>query len=513
MATPRIAIIGAGMAGLSAALDLVMGGARVTVIERARTVGGKMREIEVGAARIDGGPTVFTMRAVFEELFAAAGARLEEYVPLERAEIIARHAWSEGQTLDLYADSQRTTEAIGAFAGPHEARRYAQFVADAQRVFRTLEYPFIRAPRAGPLTLLRRVGLRKLPDLVGIRPFESLWSALSGYFRDQRLRQLFGRYSTYTGSSPFQAPATLMLIAHVEKEGVWVARNGMHALATSLAQIAMDRGAQFRLATEAASVVVNGDRACGVRLASGEFVPGDAVIVNADTAAISSGRLGDDVAAAVPGMAHARRSLSAVTWALLAQARGFPLVRHCVFFSPDYALEFDQILKRRELPSWPTVYVCAQDRPARDSAAPAGAERLLCLVNAPPTGDVDGNHAAELEQCERRTFTFLERCGLTLDRQATCTVTTTPSDFEHLFPGTGGALYGQATHGWRASFTRPGARTRIPGLYVAGGSVHPGPGLPMAALSGRQAAASVLGDLASNSRWRSRVTAGGTSTR
>lgn len=500
MLTPRVAIIGAGIAGLSASLDLAVSGARITVIERAESLGGKLRQVQVGQAHIDAGPTVFTMRAVFEELFAAAGKSLEEYLPLHRAEILARHVWNADQRLDLFADCSRTVDAIGRFAGAREARHYAQFVVDSQRIFRTLERSFIRAQRAGPLTLARRIGLRRLPDLIKIRPFDSLWRALGNYFRDPRLRQLFARYSTYCGSSPFQAPATLMLIAHVEREGVWIAPSGMHALADSIAQLATERGAEFRLGTEVTSVVVNSGGVRGVRLASGEFVPCDACIVNADVAAITSGRFGKEIVTAVPAVASARRSLSAVTWALLAETRGFPLVRHSVFFSPDYALEFEQIFKRRQLPAWPTVYVCAQDRDARECVEPSGAERLLCLVNAPPNGDENISDCAEIEQCERRTFTFLERCGLQIRREPNRSLVTTPRDFDHLFPGTGGALYGQATHGWRASFMRPGARTRIRGLYLAGGSVHPGPGLPMAALSGRLAAASVLEDLASSSR-------------
>jgi 1-hydroxycarotenoid 3,4-desaturase len=511
MPAPRVAVIGAGIAGLTAALDLAVGGAHITVIEREAAPGGKLRSEHIADACIDAGPTVFTMRSVFDELFAHAGEDLETHLPLTRAEILARHAWSENERLDLFADRGRTIDAIGALAGPREAQRYAQFARDAQRIFRTLERPFMHAQRAGPFALIRRVGLGRLPDLVRIRPFDTLWRALSGYFRDPRLQQLFARYSTYCGSSPFQAPATLMLIAHAEQSGVWIVASGMHRIADAIAQLAQERGAEFRLSTEAVAVLTRAGRVSGVRLASGEFVPMDAVIMNADVAAVASGRFGPDIARAVPAPTYARRSLSAVTWALLAQTSGFPLLRHTVFFSPNYAAEFEQIFKYQQLPAWPTVYVCAQDRDASESAQRVGAERLLCLVNAPPNGDSNVYDAAEIDQCARRTFTFLERCGLEIRRQPERTVVTTPQEFERRFPATGGGLYGQATHGWRASFNRPGARTRVPGLYLAGGSVHPGPGLPMAALSGRLAAASVLQDLPSSGRWRRWAMRGGTS--
>jgi 1-hydroxycarotenoid 3,4-desaturase len=214
-------------------------------------------------------------------------------------------------------------------------------------------------------------------------------------------------------------------------------------------------------------------------------------------------------ATAIPPRA---RSLSAMTWSLTARTQGFPMLRHNVFFSRNYAAEFDDILKRGRVPREPTVYVCAQDR-HDDGAKIDGEERLLVLVNAPPDGDGHSYDTAEVEQCATRTFDVLNRCGLQIQRQPEATQVTTPNDFNRLFPATGGALYGRSSHGWTASFQRPGARTTIPGLYLAGGSTHPGPGVPMAALSGRSAASSLLADLTSRRSLRPMATRGGTSTR
>jgi 1-hydroxycarotenoid 3,4-desaturase len=183
-----------------------------------------------------------------------------------------------------------------------------------------------------------------------------------------------------------------------------------------------------------------------------------------------------------------------------ARTEGFPLLRHNVFFSGDYAREFQDLFARRQPPDSPTVYVCAQDRTDREPAPGAGPERLLCLINAPAAGDAAPRDRPEFETCAERTFLQLARCGLHVHRTPQDTVLTTPVDFERLFPGTGGALYGQATHGWRTSFTRPASRSRIPWLYLAGGSTHPGAGVPMAALSGRLAAETLLADLALTAR-------------
>jgi 1-hydroxycarotenoid 3,4-desaturase len=429
---------------------------------------------------------------VFEELFADAGASLSNYLTLTSTDILARHAWSATERLDLFADAERSADAIGAFAGKRAAEGFRAFSARARRVYQTLEGPFIRAPRPTALSLAAASGPRAM---LGISPFGSLWKALGEHFRDPRLRQLFGRYATYSGSSPFDAPATLMLIAHVEQQGVWLVQGGMVRLARALADLAAAKGAVVRCGAPVAEILVSGGRASGVRLASGERIESDAVICAADYAALASGAFGRAAARSVPAADPRGRSLSAVTWAVSARAEGFPLTRHNVFFSRDYPLEFNEILRQGKLPTEPTVYVCAQDRGEPGVAAPDGAERLLVLVNAPPVGDRRDFTQQEIEQCATRTFGLMERMGLTLRREQEAVAT--PGDFNRLFPATGGALYGQAVHGSMAAFKRPGARSALPGLYLAGGSVHPGPGVPMAALSGRVACSSVLADLTS----------------
>jgi 1-hydroxycarotenoid 3,4-desaturase len=510
-AAARVAVIGAGIAGMACAVELAARGLQVVVLERAETPGGKLREVQVAGTRVDVGPTVLTMRWVFDELFAAAGESLEQHLTLRRLNILARHAWDEREHLDLFADREQTKNAIGEFAGATEARGYEDFARRAREIYRTLEEPFIRSQRPSVPGLVGRVGWRRLGDLLRIKPFETLWGVLGEHFRDPRLRQLFARYATYCGSSPFAAPATMMLIAHVEQEGVWSVAGGMHQLAVTLARVAAARGAELRFESEVRDVTVKHGRACGVILASGEYLPVDAIVANADASAIAAGLLGRAIAPVAARVLPERRSLSALTWAVHAQARGFALTRHNVFFSGAYESEFEQIFKRRQLPADPTVYVCAQDRDC--DATPIGPERLFCLINAPADGDLRDFNAGEIEQCERRTFKRLECCGLTISQQHATMQITTPNGFNRLFPGTGGALYGRATHGWQASFRRPGARTQLSGLYLAGGSVHPGPGVPMAALSGRLAAAALMADLDLISRSHGVVTRGGMSMR
>jgi 1-hydroxycarotenoid 3,4-desaturase len=492
--TPRIAVIGAGIAGLVAALELAHAGMAVTVIDKAPAPGGKLRQVAIGNARIDVGPTVFTMRWVFEELFAAIGEDLSASLPLRPASILARHAWSAGERLDLFADIERSADAIGRLAGAAEANGYRAFCARAQRIYQTLEKPFLRAAKPSPISLVTAGGIRGLGALAALAPFTSMWKELSEYFHDKRLRQLFGRYATYCGSSPFDSPATLMLVAHVEQDGVWLIDGGMHRLATTLADLAHARGATFRYGEAVEEILVAQGRASGIRLAGGEVIEADAIVANCDVAAFAAGRFGRAAAAAAPETKPAERSLSAVTIAMVARTDGFRLSRHNVFFSRDYKAEFDDLFVHRTLPRAPTVYVCAQDRDAEGGTPHAGPERLFAIVNAPPLGDARPLDPSEIALCTERTFGQLASCGLRIERTPERMVTTTPADFEALFPATGGALYGAASHGSMATFRRPTAKSRLPGLYLASGSAHPGPGVPMAALSGRLAAAALKAD-------------------
>ncbi len=507
----HVLIVGAGIGGLVCALLLAHRGVRVTIVESAAAPGGKIRQVMVGESPIDSGPTVFTMRWVFDQIFDQVGCSLDSLLRLQPLQILARHAWRQTEArLDLFADIQRSADAIGQFSSAAEAHSFLRFCAKAKEVYRHLEGPYIRSSRPSVWGMVGDLKASGLASLASLGPMASFWQVLGRYFEDPRLRQLFGRYATYCGASPWLAPATLMLIAHVEQDGVWSVDGGMHAVAKVLAEQAEQRGATVRYLATCKRILVREGKVSGIELEGGEVLEAPTVVFNGDTGALAQGLLGKSVEGAAPAPALSDRSLSALTWSIKTRTHGFPLVRHNVFFDDDYALEFTDIFKRRQLPTKGTVYVCAQDR-GDGGADPEKAERLLVLLNAPPDGDRREFKPMEVDPCEVTTRALLKQCGLNLELETAQCVRTTPSDFNRLFPGTGGALYGRASHGWLTPFQRSASASKVPGLYLAGGSVHPGPGVPMAALSGQLAAETVMAHLGLTSRSGRVHISGGTS--
>ncbi|MFH1807287.1 MAG: 1-hydroxycarotenoid 3,4-desaturase CrtD [Pseudomonadota bacterium] len=507
----RVIVVGGGVAGLVSTLELAAQGFEVTLLERANQVGGKMRQVRIDDQGIDVGPTVLTMRWAFENVFADVGEKLDEHLKLVPAEVLARHAWQDGGRLDLYTDPERSARAIQDFAGKKEAEGFRKFSAYAKKIYEATEEPFILAQRPDFLAMVGSLGLSGMAKLTRIDMLRSMWKSLGDFFKDPHLHQLFARYATYYGSSPYMAPATLNLIAHVELQGVWFVDGGMVRIAETFEALARARGAEIRTGVHVDRLLMRGDRVQGVVTAQGETLQADAVIVNADVAALATGKLGSELTGSFNAPELKERSLSALTLAMRARTSGLDLMRHTVFFSRDYKDEFERIFDQQLLPREPTTYICAQDR-LDDGATITGPERLFFIINAPAVGDRRRFDDKEIQACLQATFAMLERCGLKLERDPAATVVTTPHDFEQSFPATGGALYGSATHSWKGPLNRPAGRTKVPGLYLAGGSVHPGAGVPMVTLGGRLAAAAVLEDLASTSLSPLRVTRGGTST-
>ena len=486
----RAVVIGAGMGGLAAAIRLAAAGCAVTVLETADHPGGKARALATAAGPAAMGPTVLTLRAEVDALFALCNTTTEAEVDIRPLPHLARHWWPGSGPLDLYSDRDANIEAIHAFAGPREAAGFARFDRHSRAIYRAFEHSVMRAPRPN-LPAIAGAALMRPAIWPALMPGMTLarWVAL--YFRDPRLQQLFGRYATYVGGRPGHTPAVMGLVWHAEAQGVWALPGGLAGLAQALARAAGRLGVRFQYCCRARRVLRRDGRVSAVETDAGPPIPCDIAVFNGDPRALAEGLLGDDLRDTSGAGSGRAPSLSAWVWSFAASAQGpraADLAHHNLFFSADPALEFGPI-GHGKMPAAPTLYVCAQDR---GFAPPPALERFQIILNAPPNRPTRSD---EDSQCRTRTFTHLRQMGLEFAVLPGMGSLTRPSDLAKRFPASQGAIYGQSPEGILAAFQRPTAKTKLPGFYLAGGGVHPGAGVPMALLSGQQASAQALSGL------------------
>lgn len=468
-------VIGGGLGGLAVAVRLSAAGWRVTVCEQGTTPGGKMNRWCAGGFTFDTGPSLITMPWVFDELFAAAGSRLADHVTLTRLDPLARYVFDDGTSFDYGSSLPEWLGTIRRLE-PRDVDGYFRFLQLGAQIYELSAATFFRhgpfaAPDARALRALRRIPLR--------HAWGNYHRVVHRLFRSPHLRQMFDRYPTYVGSSPYAAPATLAVIPYIEAAfGGWYVNGGLYRIVEALVTLCVDRGVELRLGSTVTAIDRNADRASGVILASGERLEADVVVSNADPSSVPA-LLGE---ADTRGLPAGDRSMSGFVLLLGVRDTLEQVPHHSIYFSADYRVEFTQLFERREFPDDPTVYVNVPSRTDR-SVVPAGGETLFVMANAPAT-DREWT-PADIASARGRVLARLRRGGFP---ETTVVVEDvwTPTRLQHAYAAPGGAIYGTHSHGWRRAFMRPPNKdARVRGLYFVGGGTHPGGGTPTVLMSAR----------------------------
>lgn len=490
-----IVIIGAGIGGLSAAIHLASAGKQVIVLEKNEATGGKMGEVEADGFRWDIGPSVITMRHVFEELFRTASRRLEDYLTLLPLQPLTRYFYPDGSVLNVDADPQATAGRLDRYH-PGDGDGYLRFLRYANDIYEATGDVFIYG---APPTWRTLLGVNPL-RMVKTDALRTMQAAIESFVRSPQARQLLGRFATYTGASPYLAPATLNVIAHVELTGgVWYPQGGIAQIARSLTRLAEEVGVEIRTGCAVEGIDLRFDRVAGIRTAE-ERIETERVIANVDVISVYERLL--------PPIPAVRRELERLT-KLEPSSSGFimllgvegehpQLAHHNIFFSGDYADEFRDIFQRGLPPREPTLYVAITAK-SDPQHAPPGCENWFVLINTPPGNEETTSCFDWRSQASSYSHVVLDRLATVFDLDVRGRIRTqrilTPRDLEALTAARRGALYGQSSNDRMAAFRRPHNRSAaVKGLYFAGGTTHPGGGVPMVTLSGKVAAGMVLAD-------------------
>lgn len=489
-----IIIIGAGIGGLAAAIRLAAAGEQVVVLEQNTTVGGKMGQFEAGGFRWDTGPSVITMHHVLQDLFAAAGRQLDDYLTLLPVDPLTRYFYPDGAALDVTRSLPELMAQIAAL-DERDVEGYLAYLAYAARLHRLTGPVFIydQPPtwrsffKVSPFDAFKVDGLRTMQQ------------SIRGFVRSPQMRQLLGRFATYVGASPYLAPATLNVIAHVELTGgVWYPQGGIYAIARALAKLAGELNVDIRTNCAVARIRITNGAATGVILNNGTEIAAKAVVANVDVATVYEKLLPDHRVKPkrLKKLTNVEPSCSAFILLLGVDKPHPHLAHHNIFFSSNYPREFDQIFRQGIPPTEPTVYVAITSK-TDNRHAPAGSENWFVSVNAPPLGP-NFVWATQAEAYRDDVLNYLAKdLGLDVRHHIRVEKMLTPVDIARTSGARRGALYGASSNDRLNAFRRPHNRAPdVAKLYFVGGTTHPGGGVPMVMLSGKVAAGLVLEDLA-----------------
>ncbi|HKJ68915.1 MAG TPA: phytoene desaturase family protein [bacterium] len=486
----KVIVIGGGLAGLSSALRLAKTGFDVTLFEQNRSLGGKMNERRLNGYRFDTGPSLLTMPFVVDELLQCIGAAPPDALTYTPLEPLCRYRFADKTVFDARLDPMQMEAEVRRVA-PDEVSAYHRFLRYSRRIFNHTADLFLWNPIHEMDVAHLPLYMKSLLRLHRIDPLRTVHTAVASHFQDPNLIQLFDRYATYNGSDPYQAPATLNIIPYVEFGlGGFYISGGMYRLVRVLEQQAPSLGVNIYRSSRVEKILQNQGRVTGVRV-GGDAHPADYVICNVDVATAyrqlleGAPRQQRKVAAQEP-------SLSGLVffWGKRGVTPG--LRHHNIFFSNDYRREFHQLFQELQAPDDPTVYVAISSK-TDPGDAPAGRENWFVLVNMPYLNDSQ-DWPQIVEKTRQQVFRKLTAHGIDIAGKIEMEEILTPQDFYRLYGSNRGSIYGVSSNSRTTAFQRHPNRSRdIRGLYFAGGSVHPGGGIPLVLLSGRMTANLIAG--------------------
>ena len=472
-----ITVIGGGIGGLAAASLLAAKGNKVILFEKNSKPGGKMQEVKASGYRFDTGPSLLTMPFLLEKVFKKCGESMHDYLQLSEVDPICRYFYKDGTVFDNYSDRDKTIQEIKRFA-PEDTEGYESFLNRSEEIYDKTSDAFL----FNPLFELSDFKSLNFRDLLDIDALTTVSKKVDEHVESVYLRSFFKRFTTYNGSSPYQAPATLNVIPHVElNQGGYYVHGGLYSIAQALYSLATKMGVVCHFSTEIVSVKTKNKAVTGCKTSGGEYIPCDILFSNADAS--------ETILSLLPDSAVSKRkkkrqekiepSCSGFVILLGCNRSWDQLKHHNIFFSGDYRKEFKDIFKRKILPRDPTIYVANTSFTDEDHA-PEGGSNLFILVNAPYLSE-NQDWVKWTELYRDKIIDELEERGLQGLRNSVEYISIiNPEDFYQKYRSNKGSIYGTSSNSTFSAFVRPRNKLRaLKNLYMVGGSTHPGGGIPL----------------------------------
>lgn len=484
-------IIGAGIAGLASAVRLRLLGYQVDVFESATGPGGKLSEIREQGFRWDAGPSLFTMPQLVEELFELAGLPPVDHFEYSRLPVVTNYFYEDGTRIAAHHTAEEFAEEIYQKTGEPKDRVFRQ-LAESEELYKITNHVFLERSLHKLSTYFRKDTLISALQIHKLKAFSSMHGANQKRFDDPRVVQLFDRYATYNGSDPYQAPATLNIIPHLEFGlGAYFPSGGMYAITQAIYSLGQQLGVRYHFGAKVDRILHHDGKAIGVEVESQQH-SSDIVVTNADVVPTYRNLL-PDLPPPEKTLSQPRSSSALIFyWGLTAE---FPeLDVHNIFFSADYEEEFQQIWKEQDAGSDPTVYINITSK-MNQGDAPEGGENWFVMINVPANVGQDWDKI--IEESRERIILKLERMlGKKVRDHITVERLLDPRTIESKTSSYQGALYGSSSNNPFAAFLRhPNFTKRLKGLYFCGGSVHPGGGIPLSLLSAKIMTACIQEDM------------------
>ncbi|MDM8003323.1 MAG: phytoene desaturase family protein [Bacteroidota bacterium] len=476
----KAVVIGAGIGGMAAAIRLALKGYDTHIYEKNGETGGKIGVLYLGGCRFDTGPSLFTLPVLVDDLFTLAGENPREhfrYVPLDSS---CRYFWDDGTVLNAWADRDRFAgEAEKVTGEPRE--NVLGFLEECAELYDLTSGIFIFSPFYQFDNFRKPESLNVARNFRKLNAFSTMHGVISRRFRSEKLVQLFDRYATYNGSSPYRAPGTLNVIAHLEHNmGAYFPEKGMREIVVAIEKLASGQGVTIHKGEEVLSVVREGNLVRGITTASG-FMPAGAVVSDIDVIPFYRNLMGEEGPAR--RQEKQERSTSALIFYWAMNRRFEDLDLHNIFFSADYPGEF-RALQRGSVIEDPTVYLFASSRVVPGDA-PEGMDNWFVMINVPY--DRGQEWGAIISSARKNIIAKLgRRLGCSPEEYITAEHILDPREIERLTASHRGALYGSSSNSRFAAFRRhPNVKTRYQNLWFVGGSVHPGGGIPLCLASAK----------------------------